>query len=519
MRAILLVLAACGALPLLGAAEESAAVVRKTVPGSAVHTPRPWIIVTGKVTVKDGHTLVFADGQEVQLEDGPELEQLGKIADGFYPAGREARAFLEKLIGEHEVKMYVNAGSEEYRRGERIIGDCYVGDVNLGHELIKNGWALADHSITSPMEIMAREDRRGLWRGQFVLPAKWRKGERLPGEDAAAAAKSERTQGDGKPPTVLGTWNSIDRHVAIGSLYQPVHGVRKREGVVYFEQKGDGLTGYAVHADHKGISFQERWKDGRTDFRQVTFADNRLMFEFDIGQWRKEAGPLAVEAGGLENKGTIRVEAVLKKDRLAGTWKMFLADGSEVFRGEWEATRAAAAPTNELPQMGGQAPSAAAEPPVPQVTHDVVQGSIHHGGGNSLWKRVTGKARVIDATTLEFADGTRVELDITAPLPDQQALIGDQFYPCGQEAAEFLRKFVGGQSVMCIQNDDGGPWMGFVGDTSIERAMIVNGWALADHSSLQPDEIIARESKRGLWRGKFVNPAQWREGKRLPGEK
>ena len=189
MRAILLVLAACGALPILGAAvENAAAVARKTVPGSAVHTPRPWIIVRGKVTVKDGHTLVFADGLEVQLEDGPDLDQLGKIGDWFYPAGREARAFLQKLIGEHDVKMFVNAGSEEYRRGERVIGDCYVDNVNLGHELIKNGWALADHSITSPMEIMAREDQRGLWRGQFVLPAKWRKGERLPGEYAPMSA-------------------------------------------------------------------------------------------------------------------------------------------------------------------------------------------------------------------------------------------------------------------------------------------------------------------------------------------
>lgn len=35
----------------------------------------------------------------------------------------------------------------------------------------------------------------------------------------------------------------------------------------------------------------------------------------------------------------IRVEARLADDRLAGTWKMFLTDGTEVFRGEWEAVR------------------------------------------------------------------------------------------------------------------------------------------------------------------------------------
>jgi endonuclease YncB( thermonuclease family) len=59
----------------------------------------------------------------------------------------------------------------------------------------------------------------------------------------------------------------------------------------------------------------------------------------------------------------------------------------------------------------------------------------------------------------------------------------------------------------------------YVGDTNIKHAMVINGWALANHSSLHPAEIIARENKRGLWRGQFVIPAEWRVGKRLPGEK
>ena len=60
--------------------------------------------------------------------------------------------------------------------------------------------------------------------------------------------------------------------------------------------------------------------------------------------------------------------------------------------------------------------------------------------------------------------------------------------------------------------------MGYVGDTNLERAMIVNGWALADHSSLHADEIIARENRRGLWRGRFIDPDDWRAGVRLPEE-
>ena len=97
---------------------------------------------------------------------------------------------------------------------------------------------------------------------------------------------------------------------------------------------------------------------------------------------------------------------------------------------------------------------------------------------------------------------------------------GDVLYPAGKEAAEFLRKLVAGRTVMCIRNDRGeGPWMAWIGDQGLERAMIVNGWALADHSSLHGDEIIARENKRGLWQGKFVLPPDWSAGTRLPEER
>jgi hypothetical protein len=41
---------------------------------------------------------------------------------------------------------------------------------------------------------------------------------------------------------------------------------------------------------------------------------------------------------------------------------------------------------------------------------------------------------------------------------------------------------------------------------------------VANHSTKHPAEIIARENRRGLWRGRFVNPDRWREGMRLDGE-
>ena len=168
-----------------------------------------------------------------------------------------------------------------------------------------------------------------------------------------------------------------------------------------------------------------------------------------------------------------------------------------------------------IARRSGNAQEAAAAKPA-EVVHDQVQEAM---GGKTQWRRVIGRAKVLDAYTLEFADGTRIELDITVPNREQMALAGDKLYPARQDAAAYLRSLVGDKPVMCIRESAGkGPWSAYVGDTNLERAMVVGGWALADHSSLQGDEIIARENKRGLWRGPFVDFDDWRAGVRLPGE-
>ena len=52
----------------------------------------------------------------------------------------------------------------------------------LPAEMVRNGWALAHHEGMEAWQAIAREKKRGLWRGEFVAPERWRKGERLPGE-------------------------------------------------------------------------------------------------------------------------------------------------------------------------------------------------------------------------------------------------------------------------------------------------------------------------------------------------
>ena len=179
---------------------------------------------------------------------------------------------------------------------------------------------------------------------------KWsNKGVSDPNTVTRTVTKNDRQEPRNRRPS-WGHGRPVDRHVAIGSLYQPVHGVRKRAAKVFFAMEGDRIAGHAVMADHAAISHQERWKEGRTDFRLVRFTENQLVFEFDIDEWRAGSGPLAVEDRTQNNAGMVRVEASLKGDRLVGKWEMFLANGTEVFRGEWEANRDVAQKPATKPQ-------------------------------------------------------------------------------------------------------------------------------------------------------------------------
>jgi endonuclease YncB( thermonuclease family) len=160
-----------------------------------------------------------------------------------------------------------------------------------------------------------------------------------------------------------------------------------------------------------------------------------------------------------------------------------------------------------------------------KVVKEQVRGGIVFPAEKRIRSRITGKVKVVNAYTLRFEDGTEVCLGggIDAPELDQKGLIGGSFYPCGKEAAEFLTKLIGDQTVAFLWGGEqrvGKSPAGscFVGETNLEIEMVRNGWAFSHHSGMDAWEIIARESQRGLWRGKFVVPERWRKGERLPGE-
>jgi endonuclease YncB( thermonuclease family) len=155
------------------------------------------------------------------------------------------------------------------------------------------------------------------------------------------------------------------------------------------------------------------------------------------------------------------------------------------------------------------------------------------GGSPAAWASQAGESRagppveVIDGDTIEI-DGHAVQLyGIDAPELGQFCERGGDLWACGTEAALFLKNTVQfeGPPVECspwgeTPAEDGNSefMIGVcqVGPKVVGLTMVQNGYAMALPDSF-PDykdaEELARQAKLGIWRGDFVPPWQWREGK------
>jgi endonuclease YncB( thermonuclease family) len=136
--------------------------------------------------------------------------------------------------------------------------------------------------------------------------------------------------------------------------------------------------------------------------------------------------------------------------------------------------------------------------------------------------------QVIDGDTLQI-DGHIVQLyGIDAPELGQYCEHNGKLWACGVEAALFLRKTVEfeGPPIECPpwgeQAAEGGSadlviGVCQIGPKVVGLTMVQNGYAMALPDSF-PDykeaEKQARQAKLGVWRGDFVPPWEWREGKR-----
>jgi endonuclease YncB( thermonuclease family) len=134
--------------------------------------------ITGKPRVIDGDTLEIA-GERIRLHgiDAPEAGQTCR-ADGIeYRCGQQAALALADKIGQQAVSCQ----PKDQDRYGRIIAVCWLGAEDLGAWMVSEGWALAYRKYSTDYvlhEGAARQDRRGLWRGEFQAPWEWRSARR-----------------------------------------------------------------------------------------------------------------------------------------------------------------------------------------------------------------------------------------------------------------------------------------------------------------------------------------------------
>lgn len=104
--------------------------------------------------------------------------QLCERAGEHYRCGQlAARALSGKIDGQR-----LECDVRDVDRYGRAVAVCFLGELDLNAWLVRQGHALAYRRYSRVYvdeEEAARSARRGVWAGDFVMPWRWRRGERL----------------------------------------------------------------------------------------------------------------------------------------------------------------------------------------------------------------------------------------------------------------------------------------------------------------------------------------------------
>jgi endonuclease YncB( thermonuclease family) len=130
----------------------------------------------GRARVIDGDTVDLA-GTRVRLEaiDAPEVDQTCVDQRGqTWPCGKTATAELRAHINGHELNCQPS-GFDRYRRMLAVCSLPDGSDVNAW--MVREGWAVATGFLKTygSEETAAEAAKRGIWGGDFVPPAEWRR--------------------------------------------------------------------------------------------------------------------------------------------------------------------------------------------------------------------------------------------------------------------------------------------------------------------------------------------------------
>ena len=151
--------------------------------------------------------------------------------------------------------------------------------------------------------------------------------------------------------------------------------------------------------------------------------------------------------------------------------------------------------------------------------------------GYPVRAEIAGMPKIIDGDTIEV-QGQAIRLyGIDAPELGQACTIKARTYDCGMVARTALLDLTAGVAVTCKvvsakvvsaepgrANEDGRPGRCFAQGYDLSEGMAYTGWALAQREVTERYLVFeerAQAAGRGLWKGRFVTPWDWRGGARL----
>ena len=131
----------------------------------------PTDTLTGRATAVDGDTLRIGETRVRLIGlDAVELDQTCVNKEGAtWNCGREARRYLDSLLTGATISC-ASDGRDRYRR---VLAHCRVGNDDLGDQMVRAGWAVAELEYGVALA-EARLNGRGIWSGTFDDPVKWR---------------------------------------------------------------------------------------------------------------------------------------------------------------------------------------------------------------------------------------------------------------------------------------------------------------------------------------------------------
>ena len=129
--------------------------------------------------------------------DAPESAQSCSAGGKTWVCGEAATRALRERIGRRPVEC-----SERDRdRYGRSVAVCRVAGADLNAWMVEQGWAVAYRKYSTDyvsQETAAKAARRGLWRGEFVQPSRWRRGGEARGRDCERRGRLPH-QGEHQP--------------------------------------------------------------------------------------------------------------------------------------------------------------------------------------------------------------------------------------------------------------------------------------------------------------------------------